>query len=217
MNFERIAIIIIFVLHAVGAVGVLLGKGDLIWPLTPVNLLISGLLSLALAWSERTVWWIWVMAVGILAEIVGVQTGLLFGNYHYGEVLGPTIFGVPLLLGWMWLLLLQGSRDPGLPRLREALTGACWMTAMDLLIEPIAVRAGWWAWEAEPEGSWLGYGLHVAGQIIPTWNFVSWWLVSFLLLLVAPSCHAPLPYRVWRTMWWTMAAFFLILNLFHWT
>lgn len=217
MTFERVAIFIVLVLHAVGAVGVLVGKGELIWPLTPLNLLVSGGLALALAWSERTVWWIWVAAGGILAETIGVQTGWLFGNYHYGEVLGPTVCGVPLLLGWMWLLLLQGCRNPELSRWQEALRGSSWMTAMDLLIEPVAVQAGWWTWEAAPAGSWLSHGLHVAGQTIPVWNFVSWWLVSFVLLLVAPACPAPSGFRVWRAMWWTMAGFFLILNLFHWT
>ena len=217
MNFERIAIFILFVLHAVGALGVLFGEGDLIWPLTPFTLLVSGILAMSIAWPDRTIWWVWVMLGGIFAEIIGVQSGLLFGHYHYGTVLGPTVYGVPILLGWMWLLLLQGSRKPGRSRAHEACLGATWMMAMDFLIEPVAVRAGWWVWEDAPEGSWLSHGLEVAGQTIPTWNFVSWWLVSFVLRLIAPSLNTPNSFRVWRTMWWIMAGFFLILNLFHLT
>ena len=40
---------------------------------------------------------------GLLAEIIGVQTGILFGSYAYGETLGLKIFGAPLVIGLNWV------------------------------------------------------------------------------------------------------------------
>ena len=42
------------------------------------------------------------------------------------------------------------------------------MTAMDFLIEPVAIRAGWW-WSAGD---------------IPISNYVTWWIVAFALGLL---------------------------------
>lgn len=215
MTATQKAIGVIAILHAVGVAGVLLGLADWIWPLTPLNLLVSGGIALGMAWPRRTWWWLAVAASGYLAEVVGVQTGWLFGTYSYSGVLGPRVAGVPVLLGWMWLLLLQGSRFEVGGRVLNAALGATLMVGMDALIEPVAIRAGWWAW-AEVEATWWGLdGFEWAGQIIPHWNFVSWWLVSFVLLLFAPE-RAEHP-RVWRWLFGVMAVFFLVLNVIEWT
>ena len=43
--------------------------------------------------------------IGLTTEIIGVNTGLLFGDYQYGSVLGPKLFGVPLLIGLNWFII----------------------------------------------------------------------------------------------------------------
>lgn len=45
----------------------------------------------------------------ILAEIIGVATGKLFGTYSYGVGLGYKLFNVPLLIGINWIILVYGS------------------------------------------------------------------------------------------------------------
>lgn len=215
MKATQKAIGVIAILHAVGVAGVALGLADLIWPLTPLNLLVTGCIAIGMAWHERTWWWLVVAACGYLAEVVGVQTGWLFGTYSYSGVLGPRMAGVPVLLGWMWLLLLQGSRFAVGGRTLSAAVGATLMVAMDALIEPVAIRAGWWVW-TEVEATWWGLeGFVWAGQTIPHWNFVSWWMVSFVLLLFAPE-RVEHP-RVWRWLFGVMAVFFLVLNVIEWT
>ena len=42
---------------------------------------------------------------GILVEFLGVNYGLLFGEYSYGKNLGPKLFGVPFLIGMNWVIL----------------------------------------------------------------------------------------------------------------
>lgn len=42
---------------------------------------------------------------GIFVEFLGVNYGLLFGEYSYGSNLGPKVFGVPFLIGMNWVIL----------------------------------------------------------------------------------------------------------------
>ena len=217
MKPQVAALGVIVILHAVGIAGVWLGYGDWIWPLTPLNLLVTGGLALWHAWPARTAWWWGVAAAGYAAEVVGVQSGLLFGAYSYGTTLGPVIAGVPLLLGWMWLLLLQGSRYDVGGRWGQAALGATLMTAMDGLIEPVAIRAEWWAWSSDQTPWMAAPSWDVAGQSIPWWNFGSWWVVSFVLLLFAPAVPSAKHQWVWRGLWWMMAVFFTVLNWLEWS
>lgn len=46
--------------------------------------------------------WLIVYLIGMIVELIGVNTGLLFGTYQYGENLGIKVFGVPFLIGINW-------------------------------------------------------------------------------------------------------------------
>ena len=41
----------------------------------------------------------------MLAEILVVSYGIIFGNYKYGEILGYKVLGVPLIIGINWCIL----------------------------------------------------------------------------------------------------------------
>ncbi|RLF98365.1 MAG: hypothetical protein DRN47_05585, partial [Candidatus Wolframiiraptor sp.] len=41
-------------------------------------------------------------AIGLMAEIVGVNTGIPFGRYEYVSLGGPRVLGVPLDVPMMW-------------------------------------------------------------------------------------------------------------------
>ena len=41
----------------------------------------------------------------MIAEILGVNYGLIFGKYDYGDNLGLKLLGVPLLIGLNWVVL----------------------------------------------------------------------------------------------------------------
>ena len=43
--------------------------------------------------------------IGLVTEIIGVNTGLLFGTYSYSSILGPKLFNVPLIIGLNWVML----------------------------------------------------------------------------------------------------------------
>jgi uncharacterized membrane protein len=37
-------------------------------------------------------------ALGLAAEVVGTQSGLIFSSYSYTKALGPRLLGVPLMM-----------------------------------------------------------------------------------------------------------------------
>ena len=81
--------------------------------------------------------------LGMLVEILGVNYGLIFGSYSYGENLGVKILGVPVLIGANWVMLsfITGAMGDALFRnnkLLAAISGAVLMVLIDLVIEPVA-------------------------------------------------------------------------------
>jgi putative membrane protein len=119
-----------------------------------------------------------VAAFGLLFEWGGVRFGLPFGHYAYTEVLQPTVLGVPIVMAFAWMVLVayvqQMRGRLNLPRWIGALVGAVWMTAIDLVIDPLAAnQLGYWRWVEQ--GSYYG---------IPLSNFAGWFVCSFLLFVM---------------------------------
>ena len=171
-----IAGIVLLILHGVGVLGFSIeGWKPLFETLTPFNLLITNLLLgfFHKTWTRRFESWAALcFLAGFLVEVAGVQTGLIFGEYAYSGVLGPRLLGTPLLIGLNWLMLVYVSgvlceKISGKPLVVAAL-GASLMTAMDLIMEPVAIKLNFWSW---------------FGQNPPLQNFIAWWLIAFVLIL----------------------------------
>lgn len=122
-------------------------------------------------------------AVGLVAELIGVATGLPFGDYRYEGGLGPSVGGVPLLIPLAWAmmaypawavarLLVDGAR-PGAAARRIGLAAAA-LASWDLFLDPQMVRFGYW--------SWVGGGAY---QDVPLQNFAGWLVVGVVLFAIA--------------------------------
>jgi carotene biosynthesis associated membrane protein len=118
---------------------------------------------------------------GLVAEAVGVRTGLPFGDYDYTGTLGAELLGVPLVVPLAWTMMaypaLLVARRLATGRVAVALVGAWALTAWDVFLDPQMVDAGHWTW-AHPRPSLPG----VEG--IPVSNFAGWFVVSLLLVAV---------------------------------
>lgn len=164
---RRFAVVALLVLHSVGLVGLNLNRFQqdflqLVW----INLLFvfSIVMSLHPRWNMKYLLFIGsVFGWGMLTEIIGVKTGLLFGQYHYTPLLGAQFGGVPLIIGLNWVVVtycaghLAKRVDPS-PVIRIAF-GAALMVLMDALIEPFAIRYGLWVWDAghPPVQNYIGW------------------------------------------------------------
>ena len=93
----------------------------------------------------------------------------------------------------------QWGADTVLGKLGRAGIGASLMTAFDGLIEPVAIQAGWWAWE----------GVHV-----PWSNYACWWGVSFAFYLLPRLRRENIGTGLLVAIF---VFFFVFLNWFPWT
>ena len=187
---SNISIFALWLVTISGIIGIWLGYGDWFLPKTPFNLLL-GVVLLYWNFPIKNVWpaaliWSVVYMVGMSVEIIGVNTGLLFGNYWYGENLGPKLANVPLLIGINWVVLTFitatfAKRFIPNPWLAP-ICGALLMVALDFFIEPVAPVFNYWHWSA-------GYA--------PLRNYIDWFVVSLVLQVLVrnhvPQAKHPLP------------------------
>lgn len=209
---RRTATLAALIIHLAGAIGIGWLNASWFILMTPVNLLAMMLLAW---WTEQSVsrsgisFFILAWAVGMATEMIGVNTGILFGTYHYGTILGPQILGVPLLIGCNWYLILRASsgvatrmlawlpldrakdiKHPGESqalRWAHPILGGILATGFDWVMEPVAIRLGYW--------TWFGDG-HV-----PLLNYLTWFAVSTGLLAISQrfsiSDANPFPARLY--------------------
>lgn len=126
--------------------------------------------------------------VGMLTEMIGVNTGLLFGSYNYGTVMGVKIAGVPLLIGLNWLMITYGAattitqlnqwlyKKYQLENWRHSklythlsilIDGALLATFFDWVMEPVAIYLQFWTWHSNS---------------IPLKNYFCWFIISAFLM-----------------------------------
>ena len=89
---------------------------------------------------------------GMVAEIIGVKFGFLFGNYTYGEALGYKVMEVPLMIGvnWSILIFITGfiAQFFSNSLWKRVLIGVSLMLFLDLVMEPVAPKLDFWTFES---------------------------------------------------------------------
>lgn len=202
---NRKLIIFIGIFYLVGMIGIAVSPySSFFVGLSFFHLLLSfGILLLGRKKYSAHFWFFILISflIGMVVEWVGVNTGLLFGSYSYGSVLGPKILGVPLIIGINWAMLSIVSAAL-LATLRlhfwlEVFASALLMVFLDFLMEPVAMKLGYWSWK---------------DGLIPTYNYVCWLFTAFVIHIL---------YRKWKlneannvavALFIYMTLFFTILN-----
>lgn len=179
------------IVHIAGLIGMVWGEPAWFASKTPLNLLLMWALLILNQPRRDFPFYLFMLlgfATGMFTEMIGVQTGILFGQYAYGSILGPSWNGVPFLIGLNWFVtvfIAAGLARAVLGLLIPAespihhgrtgrflllpLMGALIATVFDWIMEPAAVGLGFWTWAGD--GS------------IPMLNYACWFLISWLLLL----------------------------------
>ncbi len=158
--------------------------------------------------------------VGIVVEIIGVNTALLFGEYSYGKILGIQFKNVPLIIGVNWFLVIyccgistytllqkaikklaQETATP--PKSLKAISvifdGATLAVFLDWIMEPVAVKLGYWQWKSDA---------------IPFYNYICWLVISSGLLTVFHFCNFNKQNKFAIHLLMIQAMFFLLLRTF---
>jgi putative membrane protein len=176
-NRFYLSLSLLVIVYTVGFVTVFLGHAESLMLLTPYNLLFaSGLLICNAEGFDKRYgsWLLVVMLAGFFVEVAGIETGLIFGTYAYGEGLGIKWLDVPLMIGVNWGVLVFGTaaliQHFKFAQWVKAAIAATLMVSYDVLLEPVAIRFDFWSWE---------------GGTIPLQNYLAWWIISFGMLLGA--------------------------------
>jgi bisanhydrobacterioruberin hydratase len=183
---QRMARYFCILVYVSGLLGMLSPYREWFVALTPVNLLLS---AAVLAWHQpihTSKLWSWALGaylIGFFSEVIGVNTGLLFGEYAYGDVLGPKVWATPLLIGINWYIVTYTVNEAVwrvLPRTTSLFLGAViaavGCTALDWIIEPVAIELGFWSW---------------AEGLPPFQNYVGWFWVSLIVSLAYGRTMTP--------------------------
>ncbi|MGE5401636.1 MAG: carotenoid biosynthesis protein [Ignavibacteriales bacterium] len=185
---EKTAFIILVVLYTVGAVGhSVKSLCHLMIVLTPYTLLLSGIIVLFVVFGGQfqTKFAIWSGAVFIaafLTEAAGVATGIIFGTYYYGNVLGFSLLDVPVLIGFNWMFVVLGSaalsRRLFYRPLYSALSAAMLAVIFDYAMEPVAQKLNYWHW---------------TGGYVPLKNYISWGFFAFVSSYILFKAEIKIP------------------------
>jgi uncharacterized membrane protein len=155
------------------------------------------------------------VGLGFAVEVLGVHTGVPFGEYRYGTGLGAQLFGVPLVIACAWTMLAWPAALVARRLVRSfaarVVLGAWALAAWDFFLDPQMVRAGYWRWT--PGGRTLPGVPHV-----PLTDYVGWFAVavvsSYLLqraLRGTPDGDDRIPFALYV---WTWASSVLALAAF---
>ncbi len=218
------AIAVLF--HAIGVAGILFFKSDFILHSTPFNLMLCFLLIVWTQKEKNIFFWVFaalIFLIGFLSEVIGVNTGLLFGNYSYGSALGIKYKAVPLIIGINWFIVIYCcgvsvtaflqkiiNSIPAVPgnELKPSaalkatsviIDGATLAAIFDWLIEPVATELGYWQWK---------------NNEIPLYNYVCWFGISLLLMTLFRSLSFEKSNKFAINLLLIQVMFFLILRTF---
>ncbi len=164
---------LIFIVYTVGFAGFFIPETlslmrNLIWVNQCFTLIVLFLYHKK--WSkEFVISTILIGIAGYFLEVVGTQTGLIFGDYQYGTTLGFNYLKTPIMMFVSWVSVIyltrqiaeQVTKDPML----HCLSAAILMVLLDYFIEPFAMRQGMWNWN---------------NGIVPIHNYIGWFVSGFI-------------------------------------
>lgn len=151
----------------------------LVLSLTPYSLFISSILIIYFGNKKIDTnliyWLIGTFVFTMVIEILGVKSGSIFGNYSYGSVLGLKCYGVPLIIGLNWTIVIYGlyaisSKIISNGNILKSFLVGLMAVLFDLVLEPVAVKLNYWSWH------------HTS---IPLQNYLSWFLISAGISFIA--------------------------------
>jgi putative membrane protein len=108
-----------------------------------------------------------IFVLSLAIEIIGVNTGLIFGVYQYGDSLGFKLFNTPLIIGINWLFLIYTASSVAvkfnIPGLRGMLLASAIILVYDIILEQVAPLLNMWHW---------------SNNVVPVQNYIAWFVIA---------------------------------------
>jgi putative membrane protein len=139
----------------------------------------------------------------LLIEMIGVNTGKIFGSYQYGEGLGLKLFETPLLIGLNWVMLSYCSTTVAQRWFKQPLiqiiSSSLFLLGYDLIMETVAPTMDMWQFQDFK---------------IPVQNYVVWFLVALVINSLMVLFKIRGNYKVSKALLLIQIIFFGVISLF---
>lgn len=205
-SMSKVKYCLVYLVFAVGTAGhIVNGLSGLMISITPYVLLVTGFYVLFFSGlfksPEFMKWLAAAYLITLFLEIAGVRTGLIFGEYVYGRVLGFSVSGVPLIIGFNWIIVILGafsvSRLISDKIIIVSLITGIISVVFDLILEPAAIKLGYWNW---------------LNNTVPVQNYTAWFLISAAAAFSLMKLKIMIYPVLFIHYLFAMTLFFIILN-----
>ena len=176
-EFLRFSIFLMWLLNISGFFGILSDQKDFYLSATPYVLSLTLFILVAnhnLNQNKIIPAFFLIFLLGIFVEVLGVNYGLFFGDYEYGNTLGIQIMGVPLVIGFNWLMLtiicanfIENIFKKNI--YTKVILASILMVSLDFLIEIVAPQIDFWEFNAD---------------VVPISNYIWWFFFSLVFQFI---------------------------------
>ena len=207
LSKELLIMFVLIVLYTVGIVGFCIP--ELKETMLPISGTILYLTTIGVILSSRDIlknllFLFIAFCIGFSAEVIGVKTGILFGDYSYGHNLGYKFSEVPIVIGLLWGVLAVGSAScvAQFPILKKQapFVAASLMLGVDYIMEPVAIASDFWSWH---------------GAAVPLWNYICWFAIAWILQIILKRGSFLESNKVFNLVFLLITLFFSLLNLYQ--
>ncbi len=148
----NILLLIIWLNQLFGLFGIFYVDFNLFLSLSPISLFFTFLIVLfynvEFSLKQLSVA-LFIIFISFICEIIGVNSGILFGSYEYGNNLAPLIFGVPLVIGLNWFVLTISCGNIShyifsKNKFLSILFGSFLMLVLDFVMEQVSGNIDFW-------------------------------------------------------------------------
>ena len=206
-NKKNISIFIIWLVHISGLLGMVFYDLDFFAGYTSLNLFLMSIILFAnikLNNKNQIFALLLIFLIGMLSEFIGVNYGLIFGEYIYGNNLGFKLFGVPFLIGLNWVILTVICANIASILIKNdsiiqiIILGTLLMLFMDFVMEPIAPKLDLWKFK---------------NLVVPTSNYIGWLIISILTQTIYNIQFKEKEFKLSFNLYTAIFIFFVSLNL----
>jgi putative membrane protein len=147
-------------------------------------------------------WLFLIFVLTFLFEVIGVKTGIIFGNYFYEDVLGIKISGVPLIIGINWMMVIYGLFSFTILFFKmnkavQILVIGFLAVLFDFALEPVAIKLNYWEWNSAS---------------VPLSNYISWFIIAILFAIAGFTLKVKKGSTLVIHYFFAQFLFFIILN-----
>ena len=206
-NKKNISIFIIWLVHISGLLGMVFYDLDFFAGYTSINLFLMSIILFAnikLNNKNQIFSLLLIFLIGMFSEFIGVNYGLIFGEYIYGNNLGFKLFGVPFLIGLNWVILtvicanIASILTKNNSIIQIIILGTLLMLLMDFVMEPIAPKLDLWKFK---------------NLVVPTSNYIGWLIISILTQTIYNIQFKEKEVKLSFNLYTAIFIFFVSLNL----